>query len=561
MAAQTETSNAEAQHVLTSGVDEKGEVLNAHNTVGLAVMEQQELIPITGERKVTTQWEYWTYCAFYFSPNGGAISSNGQSMMQLLISLQFPDNIIPWGGRLTNMNSLVSPTPKLDTQRNKVLDFTGIIFAIQLALLLIIGPYADYGNWRPYILMVCQLVLVVLGFAFIGVKSPSQWVAAEALYIITTVANNIVNAFYMAAFPGIVQDLPKIRQSEREVLAGTKSPEDHELLDSYERSKLNNLLNVVGSSVEVVAFCVAVGIAAGVGYATNAEIIRSYQILLGFFGAFTIIATVPYFIAQKHRPGQQLPDGANWLTVGFVQIWAAIKGLKYLKQCMLYMFAYFMIQETYGTYSSITGILQNEVMSFSPVMLNALSVIGNLLGGGGNLFMYLLQKRFRFATKPGLFYGACMTLVPNLFGAIGTFTNVIGFHHKWAFWLAQAWNFQMAGWNAYQVAFLSEVVPAPKAYLFFALFNTVGKTSSFVGPFVSSAISAKTNGNTSAAYWFTLAMGTTGTAILWFVDPKKAKLDCVKFLEAEAADLYNKDTVPAPETVVVESEDHKDVVA
>lgn len=37
---------------------------NAHNTVGLAVLQQQELIPTTGERKVSTKWEYWTYCVF-----------------------------------------------------------------------------------------------------------------------------------------------------------------------------------------------------------------------------------------------------------------------------------------------------------------------------------------------------------------------------------------------------------------------------------------------------------------------------------------------------------------
>ena len=37
---------------------------NAHNAAGLAVMQQQELIPTTGERKTTTKWEYWTYCVF-----------------------------------------------------------------------------------------------------------------------------------------------------------------------------------------------------------------------------------------------------------------------------------------------------------------------------------------------------------------------------------------------------------------------------------------------------------------------------------------------------------------
>lgn len=34
-----------------------------------------------------------------------------------------------------------------------ILDLNGIQFAIQLVLLIIIGPYADYGTWRPYILI------------------------------------------------------------------------------------------------------------------------------------------------------------------------------------------------------------------------------------------------------------------------------------------------------------------------------------------------------------------------------------------------------------------------
>ena len=34
-----------------------------------------------------------------------------------------------------------------------LLDITGILFAAQLVILLAIGPYADYGNWRPYIMM------------------------------------------------------------------------------------------------------------------------------------------------------------------------------------------------------------------------------------------------------------------------------------------------------------------------------------------------------------------------------------------------------------------------
>lgn len=93
---------------------------------------------------------------------------------------------------------------------------------------------------------------------------------------------------------------------------------------------------------------------------------------------------------------------------------------------------------------------------------------------------------------------------------------------KWTDPLSQ---FQMAAWASYQIAFLAEVVPAPKAYLFFALFNTVGKTSGFIGPFVSSAITTAAGGNTNMSFIFLFAMGLVGFIVLLFVDVDKAKLD------------------------------------
>lgn len=34
-----------------------------------------------------------------------------------------------------------------------MLNLTGIIFAIQFVTLLCIGAYADFGNWRPFLLI------------------------------------------------------------------------------------------------------------------------------------------------------------------------------------------------------------------------------------------------------------------------------------------------------------------------------------------------------------------------------------------------------------------------
>jgi MFS-type transporter involved in bile tolerance (Atg22 family) len=101
----------------------------------------------------------------------------------------------------------------------------------------------------------------------------------------------------------------------------------------------------------------------------------------------------------------------------------------------------------------------------------------------------------------------------------------------------------MAAWASYQIAFLAEVVPTPKAYLFFALFNTVGKTSGFVGPFVSSAITTAAGGNTNMSFIFLFSMGLIGFIVLLFVDVDKAKLDNVQCKSEHECPGYTADDV------------------
>ncbi|KAH8894151.1 putative autophagy protein [Thozetella sp. PMI_491] len=537
-------------HEKASGVEHEDAIGNVsdesttdlHKRAGIAVIRQQHTIPTTGKRLPTSKWEYIFFCVFYFSNNGAresiepitspltipeAIGGNGGALRQALLNLQFPDGKVDWGGQVIPINSYL-------------LDVTGILFAAQLVVLLIIGPYADYGNWRPWILIIAQTILYICQFAMCGMSRPDQWQSAQVLYVIGSLAANVATAFYAATFPGLVRDLPELIQSEHDVAEGAKSPADHEKLDSYERSKLYNLVNITGSALVVVTYAVAVGISAAIGYQTDDEKIKSYRVLMGYFGIITVICTVPFFIVQKHRPGQQLPDGAKWWLVGPQQVWSAMKSASKLKQCLLYLLAYFMLQETFGTYFNVTGILQNEIINYSPLMLNAMSLTADLAGGSGTVFVLLLQKKFRFSVKAGVFYGACMTLIPSLWGGIGYFTNTIGFHHVWEFWLVQVWNFQTAAWGSYQVTMISEVVPAPKAYMFFALFNTVGKTSGFIGPFISSAIIDRADGRTNAAYWFLFAMGSVGAISLYFVDTDKAKEDIARYLEREADELYSE---------------------
>jgi MFS-type transporter involved in bile tolerance (Atg22 family) len=81
---------------------------------------------------------------------------------------------------------------------------------------------------------------------------------------------------------------------------------------------------------------------------------------------------------------------------------------------------------------------------------------------------------------------------------------------------------------------ISEVTPRGYEYLFFSLFSIVGKTSSFIGPIVSSAIiDASPSGNTSMPFYFLFALSLLSFVILFVgVDLKKSRLEQEQFLEA-----------------------------
>jgi hypothetical protein len=116
-------------------------------------------------------------------------------------------------------------------------------------------------------------------------------------------------------------------------------------------------------------YAIAVGISAGVGFSTEHKLITSYRVLMGYFGAITFVCTVPFFLVQKHRPGQQLPKDTRWWLVGpksvqcnsrppdisltkfSRQVWSAAKSAAQLKQCMLYLVAYFMLNESEFCYA------------------------------------------------------------------------------------------------------------------------------------------------------------------------------------------------------------------
>ena len=90
---------------------------------------------------------------------------------------------------------------------------------------------------------------------------------------------------------------------------------------------------------------------------------------------------------------------------------------------------------------------------------------------------------------------------------------------------------------------ISEVTPRGHEFLFFSLFSIIGKTSSFIGPIVSSAIiDASPNHNPSTPFYFLFALSLVSFIILVLgVDLKKSTIEQEKFLQDKLRRLEGSD--------------------
>lgn len=119
---------------------------------------------------------------------------------------------------------------------------------------------------------------------------------------------------------------------------------------------------------------------------------------------------------------------------------------------------------------------------------------------------------------------------------LGIWTQSFGFHHVYEVWLYQTfYGLFVCPWYSYSQIMISEVTPRGKEFLFFSLFSIIGKTSSFIGPLVSSAIiDASPNGNNSTPFYFLFGLSCGSCALLVLgVDLRRSRREQEVFLEEE----------------------------
>jgi len=321
-------------------------------------------------------------------------------------------------------------------------------------------------------------------------------------------------------------------------LSGKIPEEDYEFKLSIARSKIMNL-SYVGNSIGF-TICCALSLAALIGVGANDSTAQNnwgYSVSVAVCTGFWVILAMPWFLWEKRRPGPRLPPGDNYLTFGFRQAWFAAKEAWTLKQTFFYLVAFFFLADGINTTWALIAIAQTQVVQFSATENTYLIMLQGVSTGIGCLCAYHVQRIFKLRTKTLLQVTNFFCLLISIWGMIGIWTTKFGFHNLWEFWLFNAqFGISYGVQFAYGQAFMAELVPRGREYMFFSILGIVSKGSAWIGPIVCSAI-VNVNGNQWTAFAFVAALVLVPWVGIFFISETKSRLECAQYLEREAQKL------------------------
>lgn len=375
------------------------------------------------ERYETSKWEIWSYYSYYIGNNGLTLFNFAPTAAQNLVYQRAVvvggenNQILHFAGANRTINSII-------------LLCNGISFSIQIVVFLILGSYADFGTFRPNILIVLSLIAWGLGFGWLGVHHEGQWKIGLGLYIVGLIAYQLCLTYWTAAFPGLARNTPHLREKAKQYEEGEISREEYDFYDMMKRNELSNTAFYVQSLGEIVILAVIVGVMFGVNVqASQANNNWGLSVLIAFASGVWLLLAIPWFWLEKRRPGQN--PGMNIVLAGFWQLWRALTQIWQLRQSLAYLIGYFLLGDSLNTTVTVIATLQNELVAYQTLKLTYLLIVGIAAQFVGIFVYWNIQKWFRLSTKTMFNAVAIGIILLDGWGMIGCWTDKFGFHNVW----------------------------------------------------------------------------------------------------------------------------------
>ncbi|TDL30024.1 MFS general substrate transporter [Rickenella mellea] len=483
------------------------------------------------DEPVVTRRELWSYYLYYNGDNGVGPIGYSMTIFQLLATQAGFDPVagpgssctasnasgqcvLPWGSGTKSISSIV-------------LVANGLSFAIMTAIFTTIGSAADYGNFGRWLFLAMTTICWGAQFSSMSLTSSDRWKAAMALYIIGFVSYGATLVFYAAIFPRLARNTPHAKALREKYENGEIPFEVYEREESLEKNRISNISTMHSNIGYVVTL--ALNLSLLIPLSGNPKV-NNYVIVLTT--AYWVLTGIWWYIFQEPRPGPRLPKGEHYLTIGWKQIFEAIKQYKKLPYTFTYLFAFFLLADGLNTTGTLVSICQNNKFSFSFLQNTYLGLSQAITSTISTLGFWYIQRYWKIRTKRMFVVTNVVTIFIPLWGMIGIWTDRFGFHNAWEFWAYNVvFGLFQAPYYAFSQTMMAELAPPGFDNMFFGLFGLSNRASSMIGPNVIQAIIDR-SGNNWKGFPFLFALCTSASLVIWFfVDVEKGRKDAVAFAQ------------------------------
>jgi len=253
-----------------------------------------------------------------------------------------------------------------------------------------------------------------------------------------------------------------------------------------------------------------------------------------------VLSGIWWFIFQQPRPGPKLPEGQSYLTIGWKQIFVALKQYKKLPHTFAYLFSIFLLSDGLGTTFTLVSICQNDQFTFSFLQNTYLNLVRVVISAASVFASWHIQRHWKIDIKKMFLTAVTIGTLIAGWGMIGIWTDKIGFHNAWEFWAYSAVYGLVIGPNyAITQTMMGELTPPGFEYMFFGLFGLANRSAAIIGPNVIQAIIDK-NGNNWKAFPVLFVLSTFGCIVGWLgVNVPKGRQAAVQWAAEQRGDVVD----------------------
>ncbi|KAF8633811.1 hypothetical protein AX17_004353 [Amanita inopinata Kibby_2008] len=483
------------------------------------------------EGPVVTRKELWSYYMYYNGDNGVGPLGFTMTLFQLLASRAGYDPVKGPGSSCTASDAsgqcVVRWGRGTRAVASVILIANGISFAVMTLIFTTVGSAADYGTFGRWLLFVITCICWGAQFACMSLTTPSRWPLAMVLYMIGFISYGATLVFYAALFPRLARNTARSREIREKYRNGEISREEYEVEDSLEKNRISNISTTHSNIGYIVVLCLNLSIL--LPLAGNPKV-NNYTLALT--NAYWVVTGIWWFVFQEPRPGPPIPKGEHYFTIGWKQIWVALKQYEKLPYTFIYLFGFFLLADGLNTTGALVAICQNDKFSFSFLQNTYLGLAQAITSTMSTLGYWYIQRYFKISTKRMFVVTNVFTILIPFWGMLGIWTNRIGFHNVWEFWAYNVvFGLFQAPYYAFSQTMMAELTPPGFDNMFFGLFGLSNRASSMIGPNVIQAIINK-SGSNWMGFPFLFALCASASLVIWFaVDVKKGRRDAVEWAD------------------------------